>query len=176
MKKIALLYLLLLTSQLMLAQQYTIKGRILEGQSLSPQPGVDIGFDVKMRTSTNENGEFELVVNEENLNDTLFINFLSYYNLKIVNLPKSKEIYLGQIPLYEYFFGRPLVHFDCGTFDFKCKQSRKQFWKEYNERRRDYFEKKNLLIGYYRLQLNGEQYAIDVNRHLINLNENAPQP
>lgn len=166
---------LLLTSQLMLAQQYTIKGRILEGQTLIPQPGVDIGFDVKMRTSTDENGEFELVVNEEYLTDTLFINFFSYYNLKIVNLPKSKEINLGQIPLYEYFFGHPLVHFDCGTFDFKCKQNRKQFWKDYNKRRRDYFEKKNLLIAYYRLQLNGEQYAIDVNMHLINLNENAPQ-
>lgn len=151
------------------AQEYKLKGKIVLGQYFSPVGGVYVGFDSTNTTQTDLNGQFEIVADEQQVNDTLKIFFLNYNNIRIINLPKVKEMDLGTIPIYEYNFGIPLIHFDCGALDFACKMRRKKFWEEYEKKRTAYFNKMDTIISYFRLSVNGKSYAIDTSNNLIDL-------
>ncbi len=151
------------------AQEYKLKGKIVLGQYFAPVGGVYVGFDSTNMTQIDLNGQFEVVANEQQVNDTLKIFFLSHNNIRLVNLPKDREIDLGTIPIYEYYFGIPMVHFDCGALDLACKRKQKKFWEDYEKERKSYFDKMDTIIGHYRLSLNGKLYKIETPNQLIDL-------
>ncbi len=164
-----LVLLFLSIGQYSFSQSYLLKGQILDGQSLYPREGVYIGFNQNLRTITDSTGHFELRCDEHLLNDSLKIYSIFHYKLSIINLPKDSIINLGQIPLFEYEFGTPLVSFDCGRFDFICNHRRKKYWKKFKKERSELLKKIDPAIGYYRLIYNGNLYSIDVKNHLIDL-------
>ncbi|GAB3532937.1 hypothetical protein GCM10027443_17440 [Pontibacter brevis] len=153
------------------AQEYKIKGRIVLGQYLAPVGGVYVGFDFPLKFQTSPEGRFEITANEQQINDTLKIYLLGYNQISIINFPKDSVLNLGTIPIYEYFYGVPLIHFDCGALNFVCKKKRRKFWENYESERTSYFKKMDTIIGHYRMFLNGKSYAISFPDHLIDLSK-----
>jgi hypothetical protein len=153
------------------SQNIRVVGRIIDGKTLEPFSGIDIGFNSNCNTSSTKNGLFELKVAEKQIIDTLRISSFYFYQLKIINLPKDSIIDLGTIPMYEYYRSHSMETFDCRRFDIICKHSFKKFRKAENKRNSEYFESMNRVIEFYRLRFKNRFYKVDIEKHLIDLNK-----
>jgi len=152
------------------AQDYIIKGQLIDYQTLTPLKNISIGFNEFNLGVTDKNGRFEIIANESDLTDTLKIPMLHYYTIGIINLPRtSRTIDLGTIPLFEYFTGHDMTTFNCGWFDFKCKKNAKKHWKKEAKRRSDYFNRMDVIIDYYRFVFRNSSYKIE--DHLLDLSK-----
>ena len=160
---------LILTVSLSYSQNYIIKGKLIEGQCLFPFPYVYVGFDSTTYSITDSAGNFKIIYNKSKFNDTLKIYMLSYYNLRIINLPRDSVINLGVIPIFEYFYPVPLVDFNSRKYNLIDQHRIKKFWRQYDEKRNEFFKEVNTVIRYYKLIYNTKQYSVDVENHILDM-------
>lgn len=81
MKKLLLLFTLVFTATIALAQETSVKGKIVKAGSISPLENVNIvNLSQVIGSSTDRKGEFEI---KANVNDTLHLSYLGYKSIKV---------------------------------------------------------------------------------------------
>lgn len=152
------------------SQEILIKGNIIEYQSLFPMEHTAIWFDKDNHCVADNNGDFEIRISDLTSNDTLKINFLSYYDLYITNIPNDKPIVdLGKIPMFVYFTGHSMATFNCRFWNIRCKIKEKKYWKKENERIENYYKEMDKIISYFTYIFRKQTYKID--NHVIDLSK-----
>jgi hypothetical protein len=127
-------------------------------------------FDTTNQVIANEQGEFEFEVPKQIMKDTLKIRYLGCFDINFINLPTDQEsINLGSIPIFDYFPGYDMTHFNCADKDFDCKEKEKKHIEKENERIKDYFTKVHNLIENFDFVFQHETFKIDIETGCINL-------
>jgi hypothetical protein len=148
----------------------TITGQTVNYQDLEPVYYTAVFFDSTFQTISDKQGLFELTVPLEILRDTLKIMYIGSYDLNFINLPANENIIdLGKIPIFEYFVGYSMMHFNCSDSDFKCKRKAKKYWEKDQKRRDDYFNKMNTVIEYFNYRFQNKTFKINIDNNCIDL-------
>lgn len=172
MKAFLTFFSLLLIPVIVTSQNVVIKGIVYGHNTHQPTPYTNIYFDSTYQTISNEFGEFLIEISLDTIEDTLKIEYIGCFDLKFINLPKNTEVIdLDSIPIFEYFPGYDMTHFDCLDDDEDCKERERKHIKKENGRVQKYFEKQNTFIENYNYRFRNNNYKIDLNNGIINLQD-----
>ena len=130
----------------------------------------EVGFNSKYKTTVNEKGNFELVVPKKILKRKLKVTYIGCFTINFINLPMDEStIDLDTIPMFEYFPGYDMTHFNCSPDDFECKKKKEQHQIQESKRVQDYYSAVNKSIMECIYTFKGRAYPIDYKTGNINL-------
>lgn len=151
-------------------QTVKIQGYVVFNENNNPMYSAEVGFNSKYKTTVNEKGNFELVVPKKILRRKLKVTYMGCFTINFINLPRDENtIYLDTIPMFEYFPGYDMTHFNCSPDDFECKKKKEQHQIQENKRIQDYYSAVNKSIMEYIYTFKGSAYPIDYKTGNINL-------
>ena len=170
MKARALILFLLTLPIIGFSQNQILKGKVVDYKTLQPMTYTQVLFDSTFQSIANEKGEFEIEANEKVITDTLKIRFIGCFDINIINIPNYLDtVDLGIIPIFEYFPGNDMTHFNCKEKDLECKEKEKKHIEKENKRIEEYFAKVNNAIEYFDYRFQNKTYKIDLKTGCIDL-------
>ncbi|MBP7508536.1 MAG: hypothetical protein KA807_11980 [Prolixibacteraceae bacterium] len=147
-----------------------INGYVLYYKNNEPMYSAEITFNSKYKTTANEKGYFELFVPKKVLKLKLKVTFIGCFTINFINLPIDEDqIDLDTIPMFEYFPGYDMTHFDCPPDDLECQKKEKQHQIQENQRIQDYYSTVNKSITTYIYTFKGNTYPINCKTGNIDL-------
>ena len=171
MKNKLLILTLLIFSFSGISQTLTIKGQVLFYQSLQPMYYTHVYFDSTYQVIADYNGQFELEVPLKVLKDTLKIRYIGCFDLNLINLPTTDSIIdLGILPIFEYFAGQDMTHFNCSDNDIECKKKEKVHRDKEQKRVKEYFSRMNTIIEFFNYVYENKTFKINIENNCIDMN------
>lgn len=147
-----------------------VKGKTYFHEFDNPAVYTEVYFNSKNRTFSNKEGEFIFSVKKRIINKSLKVAYIGCFDLKIKNLPANQDtIDLGVIPIFEYFPGYSMIHFDCKDDDQDCMKKRKLHEEKEAKRIEDYYNYVDNQINKYEYRFKSKTYKINVKSGVINL-------
>ena len=127
-------------------------------------------FDSTNQVIANDQGEFEFKVPKNKITDTLKIRYIGCFDINIINMPDNNDsINLGVIPIFDYFPGYDMTHFNCADDDYECKEKEKKHIEKEKKRIEDYYTNVHNLIDYFDYRFQNKSFKIDIETGCIDL-------
>ena len=152
------------------SQNVMIKGKVFDYKTLQPMIYTQVLFDSSYQAIANDKGEFEFEVPKKIIKDTLKIRYIGCFDINIINIPNNQDlINLGIIPIFDYFPGHDMTHFNCADNDYECKEKEKKHIEKEKKRIEDYYTNIHNIIEYFDYRFQNKTFKIDIKTGCIDL-------